>query len=438
MDLDESSRSSRSRGSIGFSSDKESLEIEQYRELRPQASPTSQLAVAEGFRFERVIIDPVESDWAPEEVVVGDVTGDRRPDVVMTMSYYGSWPEPDVYSRLRIYAQEPDGSLATPIEIKRSWIGGLELVDLDQRGVPEIVFGEQAGLTVVAKYGTSFVPTWYAGLERVGANNGSVAAIDANGDGHADLFVQSTEYGAEFFLGDGFGGISGVKRLETSYMLFPHAVEASDFTADGLPDIVVQTGNIVRIYPSRWMSSMGQLVELDLSAVQSGQFWGMTVADIDRNGRPDLVVSDQGDNSISLPKGIRVLYRGAGNTFSRSVFLETPGYYNYPGTVRVADIDGNGYPDIVVMFDSYDMMGYFLQGPSGFAPVVYQNTDDNLWTNNFYRDGSYAVADVNSDGCLDIVLAELSSSLRIFYGRNCQKKPAPGIARPLPPVRRAG
>jgi hypothetical protein len=29
------------------------------------------------------------------------------------------------------------------------------------------------------------------------------------------------------------------------------------------------------------------------------------------------------------------------------------------------------------------------------------------------------IADVNSDGCLDVVLAEVSSSLRIFYGRNC-------------------
>ena len=442
MEPDESSRSSRFRSSIASSSNKELLEIAQRRELQPQASPISQLAAAEGFRFERAIIDPVESDWAPEEVVVGDVTGDRRPDVIMTMSYYGSWPEPDVYSRLRIYAQKPDGSLATPIEIKRSWIAGLELVDLDQRGVPEIVFGERAGLTVVSKYGTSFVPTWYAGFERVGATNGSVAVIDANGDGHADLFAQGTEYGAEFFLGDGFGGISGVTRLETPYMLFPHAVEASDFTADGLPDIVVQTsnanGNVVRIYPSRWKSSMGQLVELDLSAVQPGPFWGMTVADIDRDGRPDLVVSDQGDNGIPLPRGIRVLYRGGGNTFSRSVFLEIQGYYNYPGTVRVADLDGNGYPDIVVMFDSNDMMGYSLQGPSGFAPMVYQNTDDNLWTNNFYRDGSYVVADINSDGCMDIVLAELSSSLRIFYGRNCQKKPAPGVAGPLPPVRRAG
>lgn len=433
----EASQSSQSRSAIGSSRDKALPQIERHSKPQPQTSTTSRLAAAEGFRFERVIIDPPHVDWAPEEVVVGDVTGDRRPDVVMTQSYTGSWPEPDVYSLVRIYAQRSDGSLATPIEIKRTWIGGLGLVDLDRRGAPEIVFMEGTDLVVVMKSGSRFVPTWYPGLENFGTGNGGVEAIDANGDGRTDLYAQSPHAGAAIFLGDGVGGISGVTHLETPYTL-GGPVEASDFTADGLLDIVVQTGHLVRIYPSRWGTSLGPQIELDLSAVQPFPFQGMTVADMDKDGRPDLVVSDQGDNGIPLPKGVRVLYRGAGNTFSRSVWLDTTGLYTNPGTVKVADVDGNGYPDIVTMFDSYDTMGYFLQGPSGFAPVVYQNSDDNPWTNNFYRDNSFAIADVNSDGCLDVVLAELSSSLRIFYGRNCQKKPAPGTGGPLRPLRRAG
>ena len=98
----------------------------------------------------------------------------------------------------------------------------------------------------------------------------------------------------------------------------------------------------------------------------------------------------------------------------------------------MADIDGNGYPDVVAMLNSNDQMAYVLQGPSGFSQPVYQLTDDNPKTNNFYLDNSFAIADVNSDGCPDVVLAELSSSLRVFHGRNCQL-PSRNTAGPLPP-----
>lgn len=424
--------------------------VAQHHELSPYASTPSEsggAATAEAFRFDRVIIDPIHTDWLPEEVVIGDVTGDRRPDIVMTMSYSGFWPEPDVYALLRIYEQAPNGSLRAPIQIKRKYIGGLDLLDLDHDDASEIVFAENnaenvaesepmGGLTVVTRFGTQFVPRWYAGHPRLVPGNGNVASIDANGDGHMDLFMQTPDLGAQFFLGDGFGGIGGLTHLETSWTLGA-TVEASDFTADGSPDIVVQTAHVVRIYPSRWKSSMGPRIDVDLSAVQVRDPNGLTVADMDQNGRPDLVFSDQGDNGIPLPKGIRIMYRGPGNSFTRSILLDTTGLYTNPSIVRVADVDGNGYPDIVTMFDSYDRMGYFLQGPTGFAPVVYQQTDDNPWTNNFYRDNSFAIGDVNSDGCLDVVLAELSSSLRIFYGRNCQK-PVPRTGGPLRPLRSGG
>lgn len=405
----------------------------------PPAAPTQSGQLPEaygasaqeaGFYFERVIVGAIETDWHPEHVVVGDVTADRLPDIVMSMSAAGS----NGRVLIRILAQRQDGSLAAPVELiidrAVNWLHSLELADLDSNGVPEIVLADDTGLTIISRTDGRFVTRWHATIGRYGA----LASIDANGDGRMDVFAQGVEYGAHFFLGDGQGGISGVERLDTGYMAYAWA-EAIDFTADGLPDLLVSrmAGYYVRIYPfHRGSGLQRQPIEVDVRVFQTGGTYGATVGDIDRDGRPDLVITDQGLAGTPQPRGVRVLYRGAGNEFVRSVLLETPGTYMYPSAVAVADLDGNGYTDIFSMFDSNDRMGYLLQGPSGFAPVVFQHTDDNLWTNNHYFENSFAISDVNSDGCLDVVLAEVSSSLRIFYGRNCIVA-TPQMSQPLPP-----
>jgi hypothetical protein len=395
----------------------------------PEAYGAATQATA-GFYLERVVIDTIETDWHPEHVVVGDVTGDGLPDVVMSMSATGSSGR----VLIRIRAQQPDGSLVVAGEIKVeravNWLHSLELADLDSDGISEIVIADDTGLTTVSRKGGQFETAWQPSNGRYAA----LASIDANADGHMDVFAQGVEYGSRLFLNNGQGVIGSVEYVQTGYM--GHAwAEASDFTADGLPDLLVSrmAGYYVLIYPfHRGIGLQRQPVEIDVRAFQSAGTYGATVSDIDRDGRPDLVISDQGMTGTSQPRGVRILYRGAGDGFGRSVLLETPGYYSYPSAVRVADLDGNGYPDIVVMYDSNDRIGYFLQGPSGFAPVVTQLTDDNPWTNNHYGENSFAIADVNSDRCADVVLSEASSSLRIFYGRNCQVS-VPQMSQPLRP-----
>ena len=58
---------------------------------------------------------PVGS-W-PDAVAIGDVTGDGRPDVVMTTSYYF---DPANDFRLWVFAQGSDGALAAPVSYATS------------------------------------------------------------------------------------------------------------------------------------------------------------------------------------------------------------------------------------------------------------------------------------------------------------------------------
>lgn len=386
--------------------------------VTPVANARAALALPSNtgaFHFERHVVTPVSYDWTPAQVVVGDVTGDRLNDVVLTMNYRGNAGSMG-WIRVRIHAQNPDGSLAAPLEFDiRSAVNhgsSLELVDLDRSGVPEIAVGNEKGLTIFAARDGHFSQTFYPGLVRASY----LAAIDANGDGHMDVFAQSWGEGADIYLGDGRGGIRAVNHVATSPAGY-NTVEVTDFTGDGLADLIMTNGQgwpLLWVYP--YLPSVGLQApqQFDLRPVQLTPPSGMTVADVDLDGGLDMVLADRA-NDIQ-PHGIRIFYRGDGNNFSRKVHLPTQ---HAPGATAVADIDGNGYPDIVTMFDSYNRLAYFLQGAAGFAPVVIHLTGDSVWTNNFYNDNSIAIADVNSDGCPDVVLAEVSSSLRVFYGRNC-------------------
>lgn len=380
-----------------------------------------------GFHFERQIISPVPAQLTtPEQVAVGDVTGDGRPDVVLTLQRFSSATQ----ILVRIHAQETDGSLADPVELvvhhPLNTGTGLELVDLDGDGVQEIVVGGDNYLFVIRRSGAGYAIRRYAGSVRALF----LAAIDADGDGHMDIVAQSWGEGANIYLGDGVGGIREVRHQPTSAAGY-NTIETSDFTADGRRDLILTNSQgwpRVWIFPYARHVGLLSPMEIDLQATQRHPPTGMMVADMDLDGRPDLVASDP-DPYTNAPS-VRIYYRGRDDSFHQVVALGTA---RRPGALAVADVDGNGRPDVVVMYDSWDQMAVFLQSESGFAGPIEYLTDDNPWSNNHYLNKSMVIADVSSDGCLDVVLAETSSSLRIFYGRNCQIN-LPRMSTPLPPL----
>ena len=369
----------------------------------------------DGFHFERVVT-PISETWLPLQVQVGDVTGDGLPDIVMVMG--GTTPYPMGWNLLRITPQLADGSLGDPVDLDVPEAlnagGSLTLVDLDGKGSREIAVGNEDGLTIYRHSGEGFTWKFYPGYFPAMF----LAGIDVDGDGWQDVFAQGWSDGADLYFGDGTGGIQRVEHIQTPAMGY-NILEVFDFTADGIDDLLMSNSagwSRVWLYPFRPDAGLDAPIEFDLSPYQMHPPLGMTAADMDLDGNPDIVVTQGSD---SEPRGVRVLYGNGKGAFIRETFLPTTGYYVRPGAIAVADVDRNGFPDVVAMINSNDQMAYILQGPDGFADPILQLTDDNPWTSNHYGDNSFVIADVNSDRCKDIVLAEMSSSLRIFYGRNC-------------------
>ncbi|MGA7930044.1 MAG: Ig-like domain repeat protein [Candidatus Sulfotelmatobacter sp.] len=122
----------------------------------------------------------------------------------------------------------------------------------------------------------------------------------------------------------------------------------------------------------------------------------VAVADVNRDGIPDLVVAIQNcpDGNCSSDGLVSVMLGNGDGTFQPAVLYSSGG--KWANCVAVGDVNGDGKPDIVVVNFLGHSLGVMLgNGDGTFQPVV-----------TYPAGGPYvAVADVNGDGKLDIMVA---------------------------------
>jgi len=137
---------------------------------------------------------------------------------------------------------------------------------------------------------------------------------------------------------------SGVPGYTTTGLVSPGAVKLADLNNDGTLDLIVldSGGNDVLVYPGLGNGKFGQALNDGYGFATGTDPVGITVADLTGNGRPDLIIANQGSNDISILINVKV-----GNSFT---FVPGPRLKAGigPTSTVVADVLGNGLPDILV------------------------------------------------------------------------------------------
>jgi len=366
-------------------------------------------------------------------------------------------------------AELPKARFAAPVAYS-SGGGGAEAIavaDVNRDGIPDLVVaiqcpGESDGgcttsggeIGVMLGNGDG---TFQAAMifSSGGATADSIAVADVNGDGIPDVVVANyceSSDGCPYDYGaDGAGGVSillgngdGTFQTPVSYGSGgwnADSVAVADVNGDGVPDLIVtnacETGACSNgeIGPGTVAVLLGNgngTFQTAVSYASGGWIAASAVAaDVNGDGKPDLVVANQCLTVQSSyfptcnPDGVVGVLLGNGDgTFQPAV------QYNSGGTaassVVVADVNRDGHPDLVV------------GNPCGYAPhctdsvsVLLGNGDGSFqvpvtYSENGWGIATVAVADVNGDGNPDLAVSAFcadvehcggtSGFLRVFLG----------------------
>ena len=181
----------------------------------------------------------------------------------------------------------------------------------------------------------------------------------------------------------------------------PWAITTADLNGDGKPDLI--TANFANNTVSVLLGNgNGSFQSQALYAVGTHPL-GVAVADLNGDGKPDIIAANNESDSISV-----LLGNGNGTFQSQTTF----GVGLNPYAVAVADISGDGKSDVVVS-GLLALKPY----PSTFGVAVLLGNGDGTFQNpatiatgKNSQSNSVTIADLNGDGKPDLAVANGESS----------------------------
>ncbi len=190
----------------------------------------------------------------------------------------------------------------------------------------------------------------------------------------------------------------------------PWGVASGDIDGDGKPDIVVanRTSGTISVY--RNISATGIITTssfvLSTNLTSGTSPEGIALADIDGDGKLDIVVTNNGSASVSVFRNSATIGSITSGSFARTDFITG----SSPQSVAVGDIDGDGKPEIVTAnFASPGGISVLQNTSSG--SISFATKVDFVTTVNFL---SVALGDMDGDGKIDVVATNWPHGVSVF------------------------
>jgi hypothetical protein len=346
----------------------------------------------------------------PVEVTATDLDGDLVPDLVTynSNSRDGS-----------LLLGNGDGTFAPAQTLDLgTFPTDLLLADLDQDGVPDLAISSQNPDEFRVRSGLgdgTFAPAVGHALP---GDPREMDAGDVTGDGVPDLVACMAASTVVTLPGTG-GGAFGAP-LQSGGFTFPADFELADLDGDGLLDAVDLT-----LFQSLFVglgAGDGSFTALPATALP-GAATSLATGDMNGDGDLDVAMTDL------TADGVRLLIGKGDGTFKPLSFLVPTGLN--PQGVAVADLDADGLLDLAVAVAGED---FPLEEEGSLALLLSNGTGSFSGPAAFHAGGfpsAVAVADLDCDGRLDMVVTDLLDAVAVFLGADGPELVAHATAVPM-------
>jgi hypothetical protein len=239
-----------------------------------------------------------------------------------------------------------------------------------------------------------------------------VAVADVNGDGKLDILVASAFGGvngdgaAAVLIGNGDGTFQPAVYYDAGGP-WTYSIALGDFNGDGKLDLAVadcspETGSSCGLFGILLGNGDGTFQPVKTYNSGGVGAWSLTVADLNGDGKADIVIANLCADQACSGNGVVAVLLGNGDgTFQAPKTFGSGGRTLVP---VVADVNGDGKPDIVIANGEGAVgVGVLLgNGDGTFQSVLTYGVGEKFVS-------GLAIADVNADGKLDVVVSDCSS-----------------------------